>query len=562
LADDTNAQPDPTLNDDPTPPAAGDGENRSPSWLERMEARRAAPQDVARDSLPVRPDDRRPVAVVGPEASHVTTPGALQSPVTDLQEVGVSRLRDEAIRVAREDAAAGVPQESSPGPTGSEQDLRDRCRAFFDRWSFQYRRWLHNEVAEHEEQITDKLGRASLAVDRFERLTNELLRLKARRALRHREVTDELGKDAQDRGIQTRIYLLAITFLGLVEFFANAPVFQALLPRDVLTERQIRLVAETSEGWFAGAERVFAQILLRPDAALLAAGVVTFLCVLAHFFGHSLRDLVMQHDQEERHHTVAVKSKMENVIPMALTALGLILVLGVLYEARIRLGQVGEEQYQQDTIVVEELRRQAGFLRADGNLLEANARLNRADDMQGAAVLLREYAGSMSRLSFPILLLNTTLVICALSAAYFHRRDRRREHFNESPFERERLEFIEAAEGTASDVTTFLADLAKRIRSLKTVAVASALEEPRAMVRELESVIALYRAENGRARGLDPRTIAAFQEPVALGIEIEVEDAGAIEPLRSPEQYDGERHGLAQRFEEARQRFNQEAIAW
>lgn len=572
MVDDTGAHSDPTPNGNPTP---SDGPARSPGWLERMEARREGgsegapgipPGDTADDPPPIQPGraagGQRPVAVVGPDISEPGVEFGSLGPVTDLHEVGVSRLRDEAIRVAREDAAAGVPEESSPGPTGSELDLRERCKAFFDRWSFRYRRWLHGEVAEHEEQITDKLGRASLAVDRFERLTNELLRLKARRSIRHREVTEDLGKDAHDRGMQTRVYILAITFLGLVEFFANAPVFQALLPRDVLTERQIRLVAETSQGWFAGAERVFAQLLLRPDAALLAAGVVTFLVVLAHFFGHSLRELVMQRDKEERHHTVAVKSKMENVVPLVLTGLGLVLVLGVLYESRIRLGQVGEEQYQQDMIVVEELRRQAGFLRADGDLLEANAQLNRADDMQGAAVLLREYAGSMSRLSFPILLLNTTLVICALSSAYFHRRDRRREHFNEGPFERERLEFIEAAEETASDVTTFLADLAKKIRSLKTVVVASAQEEPRALVRELESVIALYRAENGRARRIDPRGIKAFQEPVALGIEFQTEDTRAIEPVRSPEQYDSERQSLQQRFEGARQKFNQEAVAW
>ena len=55
MADDTSARPDPTLSDDPTPPAAGDGETRSPSWLERMEARRADPPESARDDLPVRP---------------------------------------------------------------------------------------------------------------------------------------------------------------------------------------------------------------------------------------------------------------------------------------------------------------------------------------------------------------------------------------------------------------------------------------------------------------------------------------------------------------------------
>jgi hypothetical protein len=90
----------------------------------------------------------------------------------------------------------------------------------------------------------------------------------------------------------------------MVEFFANAPVFSALLPRDLLTERQIQLLTETSTGWLAGLERVLAHIVFRPDAALLAAGVITFLCVLAHFFGHSLRDVMMQGDRNSQAHTV------------------------------------------------------------------------------------------------------------------------------------------------------------------------------------------------------------------------------------------------------------------
>ncbi len=560
MANDTNEQPDRTPSGEAS---ANESDQAGSGWLDRVEARRAdGPDDAGRGApgrSPALPA-RVPSSLPRPHSEGVTA-GTDVGASVDLEEVGITRLRDEAIRVAREDADAGVPETSNPGPTSSERDLSERCRAFFDRWRFQYRRWLHDEVAEHEEQITNSLGRASLSVDRFERLTNELLRLKARRAVRHKEVTTEIGEDKHDRGLKTRVYLIAISFLGLVEFFANAPVFQALLPRDVLTERQINLIAETSQGWLAGAQRVFAQLLLRPDAALLAAGVVTFLCVLAHFFGHSLRDLVMQRDKEERHHTVGVSSRTEHVIPMVLTGLGLLLVLAVLYEARIRLGQVGQEQYAQDMIVVEGLRNDAGFLRADGDLLEANAQMNRADDMEGAAVLLREYSGSMSRLSFPILLLNMTLVICALSAAYFHRSDKRREHFNESPFERERLGFIESAEETANDVTGFLADLARTIRSLKSVATASALEEPRAVVSELESVVALYRAENGRARGIDPRGIVAFQEPVDLGIEIEAEDAQAIQPLRSPEQYEAERRSLQERFDAVRQRFNEEAIA-
>ena len=521
---------------------------RRPAWLDQVNG------GGANDA----PPSPGPEAVRAPD---VSAPAPV-SVAAQLEASGIARLRDEAQRAARDDARAGVPAPDSEGEPQSESDLRERCRAFYDRWSFQYRRHLHEQVAEHEEMISDRLGRASLAVDRYERLTNELMRVKARRAVRHREVTDDLRNDHGDGTLSTRVYLVAISFLGLVEFFANAPVFSALLPRDALTERQIRIVTETSDGWLAGAERVLAQLILRPDAALLAAGVVTFLCVLAHFFGHSLRELVMLRDNAERHHTVSAKSSTESVIPMILTGLGLILVLGVLYEARIRLGEVGETQYQADSAQVDEWNRQAQGLVSDGQLLEANALRGQAEDLAAAAASLRDYANSMSRLSFPILLLNLTLVICAICAAYFHKGDRRREHFNENPFERDRVKIIDGAEATATEVAAYLSELTKHIRGLKSVTTAAGPEESRGVVRELESVIALYRAENGRARGLDPRQIRAFQDPIELGLDVVHQDDVDITPLRSPTEYDDERRHLQDRFQAVRTRFNEEAIAW
>ena len=82
------------------------------------------------------------------------------------------------------------------------------------------------------------------------------------------------------------------------------------------------------------------------------------------------------------------------------------------------------------------------------------------------------------------------------------------------------------------------------------------------VVRELESVIALYRAENGRARGLDPRTIRAFEGEIDLGIEVVKQDDVDIKPLRTPQEYDDERRMLQDRFQAVRSRFNEEAIAW
>lgn len=474
----------------------------------------------------------------------------------------IERLRDEARRLGRADAQVGVPGPDSEGPTDSELELRDRCAALFGRWRARERRRMEREVAEREEQVADKLSRAALCIDRFQRVTNELARLKARYEVRRREVARELSAEGstRDRGIPTAYYIVALVFLGIVEFFANAPVFSTLLPRDPLTERQIRLLTETSAGWLAGLERVGAHIIFRPDAALLAAGVITFLCVLAHFFGHSLRDLVMLGERDERRHTVHSRSARENVVPIILSMAGLVLTLGVLYEARDQLGEVGAERYEHDMAQAQELRRQAGWLRVDGEILEANGLTDQAEELEGAAEALREYSLSMARMNMPILLLNLTLVLCAISAAYFHRRDGRIEQFNESPFELDRQALLDQGEERAQETAALLSDVVRDIRELKAAGRPGRSEEWRAVSRHLESVLAAYRAENGRTRGVDPRALAAFRAPVAMDLF----DVGeGDEPLwaRDPDEYIRERAATTTRFESIRARFNNEAAA-
>ncbi|HKK09071.1 MAG TPA: hypothetical protein VKA44_09315, partial [Gemmatimonadota bacterium] len=313
----------------------------------------------------------------GGEPEERSAPSGSSGPARSgegILEAGLASLRQEALRAARDDAEAGVPQLEVPGTPESERRLLEHARALFERWRAAEARRLDDLAGEIEERIHDARSRLTLTLDRFERVTNELVRLKARVAKRRWEVSEELKaeKEVKSEGLSTSIYIGAIVFLGSVEFFANAPVFSALLPRDPLSDRQMRLVTETTHGWLAGAERVVAHILFRPDAALLAAGVVTFLCVLAHFFGHSLRDLVVKRDRRVRREAVAAKSPLENVIPMVLTGIGLALVLSVLFEARMTLGEVGNNQYRQDMSAVQDLRRQAALMRSDGDLLAAN----------------------------------------------------------------------------------------------------------------------------------------------------------------------------------------------
>jgi len=498
--------------------------------------------------------------------------------------LSVAGLRRAALDMARRDAGASLPALDATGRSESEQELRDRCHSLYEDWSGRERERLNNRVAEQEGHVTETLGEASLQVDRFERVTSELFRLQRRLEInrsqveatiekRHASAVEgrELPADAEDekdrkesdggRAFQTRWYAAALLFLGIVEFLANAPVFGALLPRDPLTEQQIRFVSETSEGWFAGLMRVASQFVLRPDAALLAAGVVTFLCVLAHFFGHSLRSLLFQRSTEQSGDTVGSRSRVEYVVPMVISGLGLALVLGVLFEARVTLGEVAIDRFAQDSSKVEELRRNASWLRVDGNLVAANEQTNQADDLEAMAKEQREYAESMSGLSFPILLLNTTLVLVAITAAYFHMRDPRKDRFNELPWERQRRELIAAGDTVQERVSGAMGRAVQAIGEYRGMLTERPLREAAALGHQLDATIVAYRAENGRLRGIDPREIPAFQEPVRLELSIDAKHAADMR-VQDPGYYDTERKRLQERFEKVRGRFTEEATSW
>jgi hypothetical protein len=502
------------------------------------------------------------------------TPGpAIESSVG----LSIGRLRTAALEMARRDAEAGLPALDADGRSESEQELRDRSQALFSDWSARQRDRLNSLVSETEGRITEASGEVALNIDRFDRATTELFRLKKRQEVNRSLVESTLDRQAiaqgetealldeqeeksEARAFKTHWYALAIGFLGVVEFLANAPVFGALLPRDPLTEQQIRFVAETSEGWAAGFQRVVSQFILRPDAALLAAGVVTFLCVLAHFFGHSLRRLLMHKSASQSGETIRNRSASEYVVPMVLSGLGLALVLGVLFEARVTLGEVATDRFAQDSSKIEELRRTASWLRVDGNLVAANEQANRADDLEALAKEQREYAASMSGLSFPILLLNTTLVLVAISAAYFHLRDPRRDRFNELPWERQRRELVDLGDSVQQRIVEGQGQLVRRIGELKNLLTEKPLKEAPAMAHQLEATIVAYRAENGRLRGLDPREIPAFAEPVRL--ELVVDEQAPHLQMRDAAGYEDDRRELVKRFEEIRGRFTREATTW
>lgn len=481
----------------------------------------------------------------------------------DFPEAELERLRREAVQAAHEDAAENLPAAGQPGPTNRESLLRERCRSMFERWDLGERRRVREMLTEREELTARLLGRTELLLDRFERLTNGVILLKARRSTRkERTAREDDGADRRRAGISTRVYLLAITFLGLVEFFANAPVFSTLLPRDPLTERQIDVLAETSSGWLAGAQRVLAQLVLRPDAALLAAGVITFLLVLAHFFGHSLRELVMRRAPQPLREDRSPRPILENAVPMVLTGIGLVLVLGVLFQARVILGDIGERRHAEDMQVVSELRRNAGWLRTDGELLQATQLTDQADDMEAAAARLREYAASMSRMTFPILLLNLTLVLAAVTAAYFHLRGRSVEEIDEEIFDESREGIAGEAESTANEIADLLSQARRPIRELQSLSTDGYAVAPRSVVARLESILATYRRENAAVRGFGVAQIDRPDSRSGLRLVADGEDS-LMEPFRkvAAEALSDQRR-LSERFKRGRDQLNVQLSSW
>jgi hypothetical protein len=164
----------------------------------------------------------------------------------------------------------------------------------------------------------------------------------------------------------------------------------------------------------------------------------------------------------------------------------------------------------------------------------------------------------MARMNLPILLLNLTLVLCAISAAYFHRRDGRTERFNEMPFEDDRKVLLEKGEAVAKETSPYLSRALRDTRALQSALHATGPNEWRSALHQLESIFATYRAENGRARSIDPHTIVAFRTPMRFDLD-DVASLNGSMTVREPADYERERAALAQRFDDLRTRFNEEA---
>jgi len=140
-------------------------------------------------------------------------------------------------------------------------------------------------------------------------------------------------------------------------------------------------------------------------------------------------------------------------------------------------------------------------------------------------------------------------------------RDPRKDRFNELPWERQRRELVTIGDTVQERIASGMGRMVQSLGEYRGMLSEKPLKEAPALAHQLEATVMAYRAENGRLRGLDPREISAFAEPVKLKLDLTAVHATEMH-VQDPTFYDAERARITERYERVRARFTEEATSW
>ena len=436
----------------------------------------------------------------------------------------VHRLEKEARESGAEWAQAGLPRSDAPpeGELPPEQALRRRASEIFTQW-------IQKTTTRVQDAIELNVQRTRQALNDLAFSLEEIRRGRAETV----DIEDRVQSlEAANRGRQSSFgfrsywhwwwFVPAILLLVAVDWVANVPVFQELLPQDAEVTGAWQVLAAEAElhGALAGLYRMWYRIALEPEVALLALGVIVFLVVLAHIFGESVRRIVAINERDVPEAGRSVRQyRRQFWIPAAVGLLGGIAVVAFLFLARQEIATFAETRLADVNQEITALDERIGAASAAGDINEV-ARLSglrpALEDEQATREERLQYADRIRATNVPIAILNAVLFLTAALLGYLKVRD----------------------EVTAADPQDpRLVDLMDRKRELR-----ASIERHRELVRDtdrdareaiawaeflsqsrpfedwegrrdrLARVISIFRAENARVRGVDPQNILAFRE--------------------------------------------------
>lgn len=474
---------------------------------------------------------------------------------TDLWfQIEVSRIERQAAEAARAWAQAALPRvdAQTEGELPVEVALQKRCAGLFQEWIEQVRKRLGDAIQATIEEVGAGLVEFRHHVAALEQALAERTALRERIGRLQAQLVGVERSFGYRSFLGTWKYLVLVGLLVVVDWVANVPVFGELLPQEAGTEQAWQDLVARSEryGVFGGPYRVLARVLFLPDVSLLALGVIIFLMFLGHVLGGSLRRLVAFRVADEPALAVGIRAQRRQAwAPLLLSAVGIGLVLAFLYQSRMQLEEVTQRRLAKAEAEVAALEVGLGRAKAAQDL-QAIARIER--QLPEARSVLEErrkreaYASAIAALNLPIFLLNVVLVLAAAIAAYLEGKARIVEGRLVHPAEaglRARLEALEREWIEHwQEVRRLDARIQAGIARARYLAAARPFRGWESKARRLEGVVPLFRAENARARGVDPQNVLAFRTPPTLvlppvdaeeTVPLPAEVAGQEEELRA-----------------------------
>jgi hypothetical protein len=323
------------------------------------------------------------------------------------------------------------------------------------------------------------------------------------------------------------IYRAILFGVAIIDWIANVPIFNELLPQEPGSRLIWRkLVADTAQlGAIGGVRRLYDRILFQPDVTVFALGVVVFLTVLAHFGGEALRRWIVFRPKDEPLLAPSLSAqRRQAIMPIAVSVIGILLAICFLYFSRTQLVQATGNGRIAAEAVVHDFENKEADVRAGRRDLSQLPAIEQSLGSASAALKDWEerehFAKDISIMNGPILMLNFVLALTAFTASYCAAEPKIVEGRLIDPVIPElksslaslRMEMVnhrQLLRGLDGEIQTSIA-LAKYLASTHP------LSDAEAKAGRLSAVVPLFRAENARARGIDPESIVAFKQPASL----------------------------------------------
>lgn len=448
---------------------------------------------------------------------------------------GASEIEEFAEKEAREQGDKSLPSIDIPAEKELEAEtvIRERSKKVFNDWLRILPERIGDAILAACNAAGEKIELLKNAVHELEQTLASIAKLDA--PSRPLNGVEEAPLHARyERLMKHWFYLAVIGMLIVVDWVANVPVFRELLPQDAGTDDFWRHLLQQSEkfGSWAGLYRVWERVIFSPDVSFLAFGVIVILVFAGHICGISLRRLIALRSKTDPSITEELRPhRQQTWMPFVVSCVAMILCLSFLFISRSELQASANARLnaaRSDVQTVEKQLAEAKAARNDDASVDLQVKLGDARKRFDQRTKDSDYATRISIMNFPILLLNTALVLCAAVGAYLVSSGKVSQWADSEPTssgrKKELLRLREEAKRQREEVRRMVASVRAALTEADFLSRAKPFRGWEAKVARLESIIPLFRSTNATHRGVNVQQVKGFGPLVKLELPAVDED--------------------------------------